>query len=381
MNAKFSIMYIRDLRIPLTQWINRKEVIILYGARQVGKTTLLHQLFVQDTDAVIFNCELPVVSDVLQSKDLARIRALFENKKIIALDEAQTVLNIGSVLKLIYDELPRYKIIATGSSSFDLANKIVEPLTGRNVKFRLFPLSISELKEKNGWLWVLNNLKNLLVFGTYPGIIDLNDTDKKKKLAELTADYLFRDILVYERVKNPVVMRKLLKAIALQVGSQVSTNELSNLLGISRQVVEKYIDLLEKSFVIFSLSSFSSNIRNETKKSKKYYFYDLGIRNALIGDYTPIDNRSDQGVLWENFCMSERLKLLAIHKPAALMYFWRTYDGAEIDLVEENNKNLEVFEFKWKIKRRHGLPESFASKYKVDELKIICPENLHELII
>ena len=373
-------MYVRELKVPLGKWLNRKEVIILYGARQVGKTTLLHQLFDRNTEAVIFNCELPVVSDVLQSKEIARIKALFENKKIIALDEAQTIVNIGSVLKLIYDELPQYKIIATGSSSFDLANKIVEPLTGRNVKFRLFPLSITELKEKNGWLWVLNYLNSLLVYGSYPGIIDFDDADKKTKLSELTADYLFRDILVYERVKNPLIIRKLLKAIALQLGSQVSTNELSNLLGISRQLVEKYIDLLEKSFVIFSLPSYSTNLRNEIKKSKKYYFYDLGIRNALIGDFTPVENRSDKGALWENFCISERLKILAINKPNASIYFWRTYDGAEIDLVEENDKNLEVFEFKWKIKRKPGLPESFARKYNVGSLKVISPNNLHELI-
>ena len=373
-------MYIRSIRIQINKWLNRKETIILYGARQVGKTTLLQQLFVPHSSAIIFNCELPIVSDVLQSKDISRIKALFEDKRIIALDEAQTVFNIGNVLKLIYDELPQYKIIATGSSSFDLANKIVEPLTGRNVKFKLFPLSLHELKEKNGWLWVLNNLNNLMVFGSYPGIVDLNESDKKTKLAELTADYLFRDILVFESVKNPALIRKLLKAIALQIGSQVSTNELSNLLGVSRSVVEKYIDLLEKSFVIFCLPSYSTNLRNEIKKSKKYYFHDLGIRNALIGDYRPVENRTDQGILWENFCMSERLKLLAINKPESNMYFWRTYDGAEIDLLEEDNQSIKAFEFKWKIKRKFKLPDSFSQRYKINKLKIISSDNFHDLL-
>ena len=288
-------MYTRILLKNIQNWLDKREILILYGARQVGKTTLLKSLLENPDISLILNCELPVVANVLESKDISAIKALFGRSRIIGLDEAQKIVDIGSILKIIYDELPEYKIIATGSSSFDLANKIAEPLTGRNIKFRLFPLSLKETEEKNNWLWNLSNLNKFLVFGTYPGIIDLEEKYQQIKLAELSGDYLFRDILVYEQVKNPAVIRKLLRALALQVGSQVSVNELSNMLGITRQTVEKYIDLLEKSFVIFSLPSFSNNIRNEIKKSRKYYFYDNGIMNALTGNFNPVVNRQGRG--------------------------------------------------------------------------------------
>lgn len=373
-------MYPRLLLNNIKYWLDKREILILYGARQVGKTTLLKILMKDTAESLILNCELPVVSNVLESKNLSSIKALFGQTRYIGLDEAQKIVDIGSILKLIYDELPEYKIIATGSSSFDLANRIVEPLTGRNIKFRLFPLSLNETQEKNNWLWNLNHLNQFLVFGTYPGIIDLPVKDQQVKLSELSGDYLFKDILVYDQVKNPAVIRKLLKALALQVGSQVSVNELSNFLGISRHTVEKYLNLLEKSFVIFSLESFSSNIRNEIKKSRKYYFYDNGILNALTGNFTPVENRQDIGVLWENFCMSERVKFNEYSMQKFNLYFWRTYDGAEIDLIEEKNGKLAAFEFKWKQKRKISIPAGFSEKYNVKEMKIITSENLHELI-
>lgn len=370
-------MYPRDLNLVLEQWLDKKEILILYGARQVGKTTLLKEMLKNRQNAIMLNCELPIVSDILESKDLARIRAIFEEKKIIVLDEAQKISEIGNVLKLIYDELPKYKIIATGSSSFDLANKIIEPLTGRNIKFKLYPLSVNEIKQKNTWLWVMENLNSLLVFGSYPGIIDLNISDKKIKLPELASDYLFKDILIHENIKNPALIRKLLKALALQIGSQVSTNELSNMLGVTRQTIEKYIYLLEKCFVIFSLPSFSSNLRNEMKKSRKFYFYDNGIRNAIINDFSLLQNRTDIGALWENYCISERIK---INKPNTNVYFWRTYDGAEIDMIEEHNGKLTAFEFKWKKKRKTKIPESFSEKYGLNDLIIVAPTNLQDLL-
>lgn len=374
-----NMYYKRDIESQINKWLKKREVLIIYGARQVGKSTLLQQIFSNRNDAMILNCELPVVSDILSGKDLSQIETLFENHKIIALDEAQVIPDIGSVLKLIYDELPRYKIIATGSSSFELSRKITEPLTGRNIKFRLYPLSLTELKDTDGWLSVLNNLKQLLVYGSYPGIIRLDTHSKQIKLAEITSDYLFRDVLAFENIKNSGVLRKLLKALALQTGQLVSTNELSNLLGIARQTIEKYIDLLEKSFVIFHLSPFSSNLRNEIRKSNKYYFYDLGIRNALIGNIIPIDRRNDAGSLWENFCVTERMKWLNIHQPLTNIYFWRTYDGAEIDLLEEYNGQIDTFEFKWK-KKRAKLPESFRHSYPVRSYRVITPSDLHLLI-
>jgi predicted AAA+ superfamily ATPase len=244
----------------------------------------------------------------------------------------------------------------------------------------MYPLSLSEIADTKGWYWVINNLNNLLVFGSYPGIIDLDSGDKKKMLNELSSDYLYKDILIYEQVKNPSVIRKLLTSLALQVGSQVSVNELSNLLKISRISIELYLDLLEKTFVIFNLGSYSTNLRNEIKKNRKYYFYDNGILNALTNNYNPVTARKDIGVLWENFCVSEYIKQNHNSNRYANLYFWRTYDGAEIDLVEEMNGELRAFEFKWSSKRKSRLPASFAEKYGVEKLTTITPQNLHELI-
>jgi predicted AAA+ superfamily ATPase len=373
-------MYQREILNQLLQWIEKEEILILYGARQVGKTTLMKELVADRQDAIILNCEIPTVSATLESIDLAAIGMLFGENRIICLDEAQKVSNIGRILKLVYDEMPAYKIIASGSSSFDLANKIVEPLTGRNVKFRLFPLSLKELTSRKPWLEILQRLNDLLVYGSYPGIVDLNHAEKKQKLLELSSDYLYQDILAHESVKQPAVIRKLLKALALQAGSQVSVNELSRLLGISRPVVEKYLDLLEKTFVIFQLSSFSSNLRNEIRKSSKYYFWDNGILNAMTGNFTPIGNRSDVGHLWENFCISERMKHNSSMASSANTYFWRTYDGAEIDFIEETAGNFEIFEFKWKFKRKTLVPSSFANTYPVTSVKNVSPEHLYLLL-
>jgi predicted AAA+ superfamily ATPase len=373
-------MYPRDITTNLDRWISKKEILILFGARQVGKTTLLKEILKTKQNAILLNCEIPAIADIIESRDLSQIKSLFEDNDIIALDEAQKIRNIGSILKLIFDELPQYKIIATGSSSFELANKITEPLTGRNIKFRLYPLSINELKQAKNWLWIMENLNNLIIYGTYPGIIDMGGTDRQLKLSELASDYLYQDVLMHENIRNPALLRKLLKALALQSGSQVSSNELSGLLGISRITVERYIDLLEKTFVIFSLSPFSSNLRNEIKKSRKIYFYDTGIRNALIGDFRSLENRVDAGALWENFCISQRIMFNSTANPNTKAYFWRTYDGAEIDLVEEYNGNLKAFEFKLNPRSRAKIPQSFTNKYNPLTTKIISPSNLFEVL-
>ena len=374
------MIYKRDVAGLLEEWLDKREVKILYGARQVGKTTLLRKMLGSRGDAVILNCEQPAVADILESRDLVRIKALFGGVKIVALDEAQKIENIGSLLKLLFDEMPEYRIIATGSSSFDLAGRLNEPLTGRNVKFRLYPLSLNEIRESRDWLWVEENLEQLVIYGTYPGLIDLHSPEKEKKLMELASDYLYRDVLMYEKVRNPAVIRKLLKALALQTGSQVSSNELSGMLGVSRPTVERYLDLLEKSFVIYELSSFSSNLRNEIRKSSKYFFYDTGIRNALLGDFRPLRERVDQGALWENFCISQRVIMSEVHRPLARYYFWRTYDGGEIDLIEENNGKINAFEFKIKRKKQNRLPESFVRKYRPHQIHFIDRENIYSLI-
>ncbi|MCD4736465.1 MAG: ATP-binding protein [Bacteroidales bacterium] len=373
-------MYYRDLQTKVTDWLNEKEILIIYGARQVGKTTLLENIFSDYSRAIILNCERPAINETLGSMDIGRIKSILGDNKIIALDEAQSITNIGKILKLIYDDKSlNYKLIATGSSSFDLANKIVEPLTGRNIKFRLFALSLNEIQNNHDWIWILENIENLMLYGFYPGIIDLDTIKKRTKLEELAADYLYKDILIHERIKNPGLLRVLLKSLALQVGQTVSINELSNHMNISSQTVERYLDLLEKAFVIFSLNPFSRNIRNEMKKNKKIYFYDTGIRNAIIGNFSPLENRQDVGALWENFCVADKIKYNSTMGIQNKFYYWRTYDGAELDLIEEKEGSLSVYEFKWSPRKKTKIPNSFAEKYDVSSFKVINKNNLSEL--
>ncbi|NQU51448.1 MAG: ATP-binding protein, partial [Bacteroidetes bacterium] len=275
-------MYNRDVSKLIDNQLQTKEIILLFGARQTGKSTLLDILSRKHKHFKILNCEQSIVSDTLREMNIPKITALFDNNEIIAFDEAQTIPEIGKILKLLFDvkEL-KTKLIATGSSSFELSNKTGEPLTGRNISFRLFPLSIHEISDKKGWQFVLENLNLLIIFGSYPGVVNLTANEKRLKLLSLSNDYLFKDIFKFEQLRNPDILRKLLKAIALQVGNLVSYQELASLLGVSKQTIERYLDLLEKSFIIFRLGSYSGNLRNELKKRHKYYFYDTGIRNAI----------------------------------------------------------------------------------------------------
>lgn len=330
---------------------------------------------------ILLNCEKPAVMEILSGKNRLRIKRLFGENKVVALDEAQKVPGIGEVLKLIYDdESFDCKLIATGSSSFELSGQITEPLTGRNRKLKLLPISLNEIRNKDGWLWVEENVENLLVYGQYPAVLMASENRKEILLEELTSDYLYQDILTLERLKNPLILNKLLKALAFQIGSQVSINELSGFLGIAAQTVAKYLDLLEKNFVIYPLGTYSTNLRNELKKSRKYFFYDLGIRNAIINNFAPLDSRQDVGQLWENFCVNERVKFNNALQKRVNYYFWRTYDGAEIDLIEESGGQLSLFEFKWRIKSKVKIPASFEKKYGKNELRVVSKENIYLLL-
>jgi uncharacterized protein len=374
-------MYARQLTTHIERQLHQPEVILIYGARRTGKSTMLDMLKEKYPEMAIFNCENPVVSETLQSKNMESIKQLFDGKTLIALDEAQVVPHIGSILKLIVDNKSYSpKIIATGSSSFDLANQTGEPLTGRNIALSLFPLSINEIAEKTGWLPYRENMQNYLVYGSYPGIVDLSGDEKKRRLLQLSSDYLFKDIFKFEQLRNPDLLRQLLKALALQLGSQVSFNELANLLRTSASTIERYLDLLEKTFVIYKLGSYSTNLRNEIKKSRKYYFTDNGIRNALINNFSDISGRTDMGALWENYCISEFRKIIEYQERFSNLYFWRTYDGSEIDLVEEKDGELFTFEFKWSDKKKSKLPRSFAAAYKTKNHFTISPVNIHELL-
>ncbi len=373
-------MYKRKISELFDIQLKRKEVILLFGARQTGKSTLLEILSQKYNDFKILNCEQSVISDTLTEMNIPKIIALFDGSEIIAFDEAQTIPEIGRVLKLLFDDKKiDTKFIATGSSSFELSNKTGEPLTGRNISFKLFPLSISEISEKKGWQFVLENLHELLIYGFYPGVIDLSTKEKRSKLLSLSNDYLFKDIFKFEQLRNPEVLRKLLKAIALQVGNLVSYQELASLIGVSKQTIERYLDLLEKSFIIFKLGSFSGNLRNELKKRHKYYFFDTGIRNAVINNFADLSSRVDTGALWENFCVAEIIKINSNKQIFSNFYFWRTYDGAEIDLVEEIDGKITAYEFKWSIKRKPAIPKSFAEKYNVVDYRVLTPGDLYLL--
>jgi predicted AAA+ superfamily ATPase len=330
---------------------------------------------------VILNCENSTVSDVLSSNNLSRIKLLFGNAMVVALDEAQKIENIGSILKRIHDSDDfTSKLIATGSSSFELSNKITEPLTGRNIKIKVYPYSIEEIISNKSGFWLLDNIDDILIYGMYPEVFNLPLDKRAFFLENLSGDYLYQDILQHERLKNSRDLQKLLKALALQLGSEVSYNELGNLLGLSSKTVERYIDLLQKNFILIQLDSFSRNLRNELRKSKKIYFVDLGLRNALISNFNSIDLRTDIGALWENFCVLERLKANAIHERVRNIYFWRTYDQAEIDLIEEYDGALDIYEFKYNPrKKKIKFPNSFIDTYNVRKTKVITKENFEEL--
>ncbi len=374
-------MYIRDLEKELLEWMDSREILIIYGARQVGKTTLMEMLASKLSNVLYLNCEQPVVFDLLTSRDLARIRSFLGARSIIMLDEAQVISNVGAILKLIYDDLPEKKFIVSGSSSFDLMNKVSEPLTGRNIRFRLFPLSVRELVARHQPIKVRERLNELLIFGTYPGIVDLPREKKIRKLEELVSDYLFKDLLSVDNMKDSARLRNLIRLLAFQTGDLVSAHEISNKLGMTIPAVERYLDMLEKTFVIFPLGSYSTNLRNEIRKSRKFFFYDNGIRNAVISQYNPVENRDDMGRLWENFCISERMKINQLKPVPANMYFWRTYDGAEIDLVEESEGLVLAFECKWSRSKKARFPVSFRTHYGTSQQFVINPDNLMQHLL
>ena len=330
----------------------KEKVIILYGARQVGKTTLAQKILAEfGENGKYLNCELASVETGLSVLEAEKIKSFLGDYKIIVLDEAQNVRNIGKVLKIIVDTYPKMQIIATGSSSFDLFQKFSEPLTGRNFQFMLYPLSASEIKGSGDLFYLESKLENLLRFGGYPGVFGLSEEEAKERLNEISANYLYKDILKFEGLKKSSVIKNLLQALALQIGQEVSYQELAVKLGINRLTVQKYMDILEQAFIVFKLNSFSRNKRKEISKSIKVYFHDLGIRNSLIENYNSLEIRNDAGFLWENFCIIERKKYNEYNMNFANMYFWRTYDQKEIDLIEEREGKLFAYEFKWNDKK------------------------------
>ena len=352
------------------------RIIIIYGPRQIGKTTLA-RLIMEKFDGKILQINADDIdyTSVLSSRSLKKIRQLIDGYDLVFIDEAQQIPDIGINLKIIYDSLPHLKIIATGSSSFDLASKIQEPLTGRSWIFQLMPISVSELFLKHSRFELDKMLEDWLIFGNYPALLDIHNHQLKANyLQEIVRSYLFKDVLAIGSIKYPPKMRDLVRLLAFQIGSSVSFNELANTLQISRETVLNYIDLLEKTFVIFRLSSYSRNLRKEVTRHDKIFFYDLGIRNAIIENFAPLSNRMDAGALWENFLIVERMKTQTYKRLGANRYYWRTYTGAELDYIEEREGQVHGFEFKFNQKLVRA-PQSWTDTYPEATFQTINRDN------
>lgn len=370
----------RILEKEIDNKLFKGKAIIVLGARQVGKTTLFRKIFANNPDVLWLEGDNFETQQLFENFTLQMAKAIIGNKKIIVIDEAQNILNIGVKLKIIIDQLPDVQVVATGSSSFDLANKINEPLTGRKWEYKLYPLSFSEMVAHHGFWEERKMLEQRLVYGYYPEVVVQQADEMKTILHSLASSYLYKDVLKWENIQKSDRLIKLLQALAFQVGSQVSYAELGNLCGLDGKTVEKYLTLLEQAFVIFRLNSFSRNLRNELKFSKKVYFYDNGIRNALIANFNSINLRNDVGSLWENFLLSERVKRNHYTHSYINSWFWRTQTRKEIDYLEEKDGKLSAFEFKWNPRKKVKAPDDFIKTYSNADFTIVTPENFHEFI-
>ena len=365
----------------LTPFLSPNKVLVIYGPRRSGKTTILKNFLAKTKLKYRLDSGDNIqLRQILGSQDFSQIKNYASGYELIAIDEAQNIPNIGMGLKIIVDEIPGIKVIATGSSSFDLANKIGEPLTGRKRTIFLYPLSQMELSLNLNRFDLNQKLEEFLIFGSYPEIALLQDRNKKiTALEELVNSYLFRDILALDKIKKSKKLVDLVKLLAFQVGSEVSLNELSTQLSLNVRTTERYLDLLEKSFVIISLGSFRRNLRNEILGKRKYYFLDNGVRNGIISLFNGLENRDDVGALWENFIFTEMIKSASYKERYANRYFWRTYDQKEIDFIEEREGKLFAYEFKWNDKAKP--PKEFLETYPNTEFKTINKENYLDFIL
>ncbi len=374
-------MITRQILPLIQQDLFQGKAIILTGPRQVGKTTLLTELAAQVQRPTLWlNCDEPDDRADLDTVNSSQLRALVGNNELIFIDEAQRVPSIGLTLKLMVDQLPNVQVVATGSSALELAGGINEPLTGRKFEYRLLPFSTAELVAHTSQREEQRLLTQRLIYGFYPEIV-LNPANADRRLAELADSYLYKDILRLQDIRKPAVLQKLLVALALQVGSEVSFYELSQTVGTDPATVERYLGLLEQAFVVFQVGALSRNLRNELKKSKKVFFYDNGIRNALIKNVNPLSLRADVGALWENFMIAERVKanLYAGKRPA--YYFWRTTQQQEIDWLEEDAGQIRALAFKWNLNAKVRFPALFRQAYPNTETAVISPENYIEWLV
>lgn len=371
---------IREIQKHIEKQLFKNKVIILYGARRVGKTFFSKQILKKYKKSKYVNCELIQYKDVLETTNSELLKEFLGDNKIVVFDEAQHISRIGYTLKIIADTFPEIQIIATCSSSFYLSNQVSEPLTGRFRQYLILPFSFSEITQKYDVPTLLGKIPNILRFGLYPDVFDAGEQDAKEEIMNIASNYLYKDVLQFEKIRKPNLLLNLLRALAIQVGGEVSYNKLANLLDQNVHTIKRYIDLLEKNFVIFSLKSFSKNPRKEISRGLKIYFYDIGILNSLINNYNPPDLRVDKGGLWENFCIAERLKFNQNNRKFVNSYFIRTYSQQEIDYVEEINGKLSFFEFKYSPKKKAKVPNEILSIYKNAEIETINKDNVYKFL-
>lgn len=370
----------RTLQQKIEQKLFKGKLLIIYGARQVGKTTLLKSIFDRFKESALFlNCDEPDIRNMLTNATSTVLKNISGSKKIVLIDEAQRIKNIGLTLKLFADELKHIQVIATGSSAFELSDEINEPLTGRKIEFMLLPLSMREMCNRFGILETKRMLEERMLYGLYPEVV-LASGESKSILKEITRSYLFKDILSYQGIRKPEPVEKLLILLAAQIGNEVSYNELANTLGIDKDTVGKYIDILEKAFIVYKLNPFSKNVRTEVTKMRKIYFYDNGVRNMLLTNLKPLHLRNDKGQLWENFLITERMKRNLELGNDAKIYFWRTTQQQEVDYIEEIDGKLKAFEFTFSEHSRKKFPKTFMNNYPIRESSIIHQQNYDDFL-
>lgn len=364
----------------LSAWEKRK-IAIIYGPRQTGKTTLLHSLQANLNEPILWvDGDRSAEQEIYSSRNFKLIENAIGTHKYVMFDEAQRIPNIGINLKIIHDHFPGVRVVATGSSSFELANTIREPLTGRTRTFMLYPIALMELKSQQTVTDTIESLSLYLRFGLYPEVLSAtSDADKIDVLTELSESTLFKDILALENIKNPRVLRELITLLALQIGNEVSLAELANRTNVSIHTVKRYLDLFEKSFLVFRLGGFSRNLRNEVTKNAKYYFYDVGLRNAITNSFNTLSLRDDIGALWENFLIAERLKMQKYQRLYSNNYFWRTYTQQEVDWLEDRGGKLYGYEFKWKAQKVRP-PAAFMKTYPDSEFSVVDRENFRSFV-
>lgn len=373
-------MFTRKMVEKMRERFHKGKAILLLGARQVGKTTMLKELFAGDDSVLWLSGDEPDVREMFRDITSTRLAQYIGNKSFLVIDEAQRIADIGVKLKLITDNLPSVQLIATGSSAFDLANEANEPLTGRKFEFRLHPLSFAEMVEANGLLEEKRLIPHRLVFGYYPDIVT-HAGEEAELLTELSESYLYKDIFMADKIKKSEGIMRLLQAIAYQVGSEVSMSELAQISGLDPKTADRYVTLLEQAYIVFRLPSFSRNLRNELKHSRKIFFWDNGVRNAVIRNYSPIEARADKGALFENFAIAERLKFLGNTRSLARSWFWRTTAAQEVDYLEELDGTLYAYEVKLNPRRKASAPLSFRHAYPGVAFKKITTSNIEDFVL